>query len=550
MTDPILKVHPGDNIIVALDNLSAGQRFKLNGTSIDLVEDIPLKHKFSEVEMAIGDPVYMYGVLIGKAIQPVSRGGKITTSNITNEPDDYAIGERKLEWNKPDVSKWKDRTFMGYHRADGRVGTMNYWLVIPLVFCENRNVNVIREALLDELGYRTEKTWKVDTRNLVQQYKRGENKETLLNLEIIQSPEQVKENRLFPNVDGIKFLNHTGGCGETGDATRALCNLLASYITHPNVAGATILSLGCQTLQIKYMKQAIEIKDSNFSKPVFFLEQQKTKSERELVAQAVKETFVGIMEANKIERQPADLSHITLGLECGGSDGFSGLSANPALGHSSDILVALGGTPILAEFPELHGVEQELVNRCTTEDLAKRFQQLITDYRTWIEKSGNSFLYNSSPGNIRDGLITGAMKSAGAAKKGGTSPVTGVLDYTETATNPGLNLLCTPGGDVESTTALAGSGANVIVFTTGLGTPTGNAIAPTIKLATNSIMATKLSDIIDVDAGTIITGEDTIESKGEELFDYIIKVASGEAIPKAVQLGQDDFIPWKRGLSM
>ncbi len=550
MTDPILKVHPGDNIIVALDNLSGGQRFKLNGTSIDLVEDIPLKHKFSEVEMAVGDPVYMYGVLIGKAIQPVSRGGKITTSNITNEPGDYTIGERKLEWNKPNVSKWKDRTFMGYHRADGRVGTMNYWLVIPLVFCENRNVNVIREALLDELGYRTEKTWKVDTRNLVQQYKRGENKETLLNLEIIQSPEQVKENRLFPNVDGIKFLNHNGGCGETGDSTRALCNLLASYITHPNVAGATILSLGCQGLQIKYMKQAIEIKDSNFSKPVFFLEQQKTKSERELVAQAVKETFVGMMEANKIERKPADLSHITLGLECGGSDGFSGLSANPALGHSSDILVALGGTPILAEFPELHGVEQELVNRCTTEDLAKRFQQLITDYRLSVERSGNSFLYNSSPGNIRDGLITGAMKSAGAAKKGGTSPVTGVLDYTETATNPGLNLLCTPGGDVESTTALAGSGANVIVFTTGLGTPTGNAIAPTIKLATNSIMATKLADIIDVDAGTIITGEDTIESKGEELFDYIIKVASGEAIPKAVQLGQDDFIPWKRGVSM
>ena len=264
----------------------------------------------------------------------------------------------------------------------------------------------------------------------------------------------------------------------------------------------------------------------------------------------MKKTFVGLIGANKCKREPASLKHISLGLECGGSDGFSGLSANPALGHTSDILVALGGTPILAEFPELHGIEQDLINRCIDEATAEKFAHLMNRYRARAEASHGSFGFNYSPGNVRDGLITGPMKSAGAAKKGGNSPVTGVLDYTEKAENPGLNLLCTPGGDVESTTALAGSGANIIVFTTGLGTPTGNAVAPTIKMATNTQLAKRMPDIIDINAGTIITGEDSIESKGEELFEYIIKVASGEATPKAVALGQDDFIPWKRGISM
>jgi altronate hydrolase len=239
-----------------------------------------------------------------------------------------------------------------------------------------------------------------------------------------------------------------------------------------------------------------------------------------------------------------------MGLECGGSDGFSGISANPSLGYASDVLAALDGSPILSEFPELCGVEQELVNRCVSDADAERFMRLMKAYEASAEAAGSGFDMNPSPGNIKDGLVTDAMKSAGAAKKGGTSPITAVLDYGEYVTQPGLNLLCTPGNDVESTTAMVGSGANVVIFTTGLGTPTGNPIAPVIKVSSNHELAERMPDIIDVDTGGVITGDKTIAEMGEMLLEYIIKVASGEIIAKADILGQDDFIPWKRGISL
>ena len=368
--------------------------------------------------------------------------------------------------------------------------------------------------------------------------------------QIIKTPDDVIQNRTFPNVDGIKFLTHEGGCGGFRLDSETLCNLLAGYITNPNVAGATILSLGCQNAEVSFMEEAIKTKDPNFAKPLYILEQQKSKSERHFIEDAVKKTFLGLIEANKIKREPAPLSKLILGLECGGSDGFSGISANPTLGHASDLLVALGGTTILSEFPELNGVEQELINRCLTQKEAEKFTHLMDTYSARTVALGSAFANNPSPGNIKDGLITDAMKSAGAAKKGGTSPVTDVLDYTEKTKKKGLNLLCTPGNDVESTTGLAGSGCNIIAFTTGLGTPTGNPIAPVIKISSNNALGERMKDIIDFNTGSIITGEDTIEAKGEELLEYIIKVASGEVMTAAVRLGQDDFIPWKRGISL
>ncbi len=214
------------------------------------------------------------------------------------------------------------------------------------------------------------------------------------------------------------------------------------------------------------------------------------------------------------------------------------------------MLVALGASTVLAEFPELNGVEQELLNRCESKENAKKFATLMQTYAKRAEEVGSGFENNPSPGNIKDGLITDAMKSAGAAKKGGTSTITDVLDYTEPVTKKGLNLLCTPGNDVESTTGLAGSGCTIICFTTGLGTPTGNPIAPTIKIASNTQLSERMADIIDFNTGGIIEATATIESKGEELLEYIIAVASGEKIPNAVRLGQDDFIPWKRGISL
>lgn len=550
MSKTFVQIHPNDNIIAALIDLPKGTVIAHNGADIVLVENIKQKHKFTTTDLAVGDLIYMYGVLIGKATQPIAKGAAIKTENAKHASADFNVSQEKFSWKAPDISKFEGRTFNGYHREDGSVGTGNYWLVIPLTFCENRNIDVLEGALADKLGYQTKKDFAVDTDALIQQYKQGASTEEILNTPIIATKEEIAKNRLFPNVDGIKFLKHDGGCGGTREDSQVLCNLLAGYIVHSNVAGATIFSLGCQNAQIEMLQEAIKKLDPNFSKPIHFLEQQKSASERQLIEEAVKHTFLGLIEANKIERKPAPISKIILGLECGGSDGFSGISANPALGYTSDLLVALGGTPVLSEFPELNGVEQDLINRCETTEDATKFSSLMRAYSASAIAVGSGFENNPSPGNIKDGLITDAMKSAGAAKKGGTSPVVEVLDYAERITKPGLNLLCTPGNDVECSTGLAGSGCNLIVFTTGLGTPTGNPIAPVIKMSSNTTLYQKMEDIIDIDAGTVITGEDTIESMGEKLLEYIIKAASGEIITKAELKGQNDFIPWKRGVSL
>lgn len=368
--------------------------------------------------------------------------------------------------------------------------------------------------------------------------------------EIDGDKDAAANDRVFPNVDGIKFLTHTGGCGGTRQDATTLCGLLAGYITHPNVAGATVLSLGCQNAQVSILQREIAKRSPGFSKPLYILDQQQTGTEADLLEQAIRQTLAGLIQANQVIRRPAPLSKLVVGLECGGSDGFSGISANPAIGYTSDLLVALGGSVILSEFPELCGVEQNLVDRCVNKDIADRFGNLVRTYSQRAEEVGSGFYMNPSPGNIKDGLITDAIKSAGAAKKGGTSPVTDVLDYPERVTKPGLNLLCTPGNDVESTTAEVGAGANVVLFTTGLGTPTGNPIAPVVKIATNTTLFNKMNDIIDINTGAIVEGDETIEQAGERILDYVVKVASGEIEVSAVRHGQDDFIPWKRGISL
>jgi altronate hydrolase len=329
-----------------------------------------------------------------------------------------------------------------------------------------------------------------------------------------------------------------------------LSKLLAAYADHPNVSGITILSLGCQNLQTQNLLDDIKQRNPSFDKPLYVFEQQQSQSEEQLITEAIRKTFLGLIEINKLERKPATLDKLSIGVKCGGSDGFSGLSANPAVGYCSDLVVALGGKVLLAEFPELCGAEQNLIDRTKSESAAKKFMRLMGSYSDAATRAGSGFHMNPSPGNIRDGLITDAIKSTGAAKKGGTSPVEDVLDYTEPATKPGLNLVCTPGNDVEATTGKAASGATLILFTTGLGTPTGNPVCPTIKVATNSSLTKRMGDIIDINTGPIIDGEKTIEEMGEEILEYCIKAAGGEVTPKAVQLNQDDFIPWKRGVSL
>jgi altronate hydrolase len=547
-----LIIHPRDNIIVALTNLSKGDIIDLDVGTITLVSDVKAKHKFAVRNLTIGEEVYMYGVVVGKAKNKILQGEVITRQNIIHETEPYIVPKNaaRKNWTYPNLTSFSKKHFLGYHREDSRVGTENNWLVIPLVFCQNRNIETLQTTMLKELGYENPSKKSFDISLLVEKYKSGASEEELLEVDLTTNNGHKQRNRIFPNVDGVHFLTHEGGCGGSTSDAVTLCNLLAGYINNPNVAGATILSLGCQHAQINILERALERIAPDSKKPVYFLEQQQSSSEPAFISEAVKKTFVGLIKANKTKRAPAPLSKLTIGLECGGSDGFSGISANPTLGYVSDLVVGLGGAAILSEFPELNGVEQELINRCVEVDKAQKFAQIMKAYNTKATALGAGFYANPSPGNIKDGLITDAIKSAGAAKKGGTSPIVDVLDYTEQLEKPGLNLLCTPGNDVESTTGLAGSGANIILFTTGLGTPTGNPSVPVIKVSSNTAVFKKMNDIIDFNAGGIIDGTETVKSCGEALLSYIIKVASGECEVNARRLGQNDFIPWKRGLSL
>jgi altronate hydrolase len=543
------KLDPKDNVLVALSSLSLGETVADAGHEFNLVSNIPPKHKFAVTDLPTGSDIFMYGVLVGKSTRDIRRGELLSTTNIKHEAAPYHETGNAYRWTPPDVSRWRERAFQGFHRANGQVGTRNFWIVLPLVFCENRNLSVLKQALEEELGFAKPQVYRSFVRELARMHREG-NTEDASKLALTAPANPGAANRIFPNVDGIKFLTHEGGCGGTREDSTNLCGLLAGYIHHPNVAGATVLSLGCQHAQISILREELKRRNAEAEKPILIFEQQKSASEAAMMSDCIRATFLGLVEANKCRRSPAPLSSLTIGLKCGGSDGFSGISANPALGHVSDMMAALGGSSILSEFPELCGVEQDLLDRCVNREVSARFSQLMTSYAARARAVGSGFDMNPSPGNIRDGLLTDAMKSAGAAKKGGRSPVTAVLDYPDYLSAAGLNLQCTPGNDVECVTAQVGAGANIVLFTTGLGTPTGNPIAPVVKISTNSELAHRMGDIIDLDCGGIVSGDATVDQMGEQLLDFVIKVASGEVHTRAEQLSQDDFIPWKRGVSL
>jgi altronate hydrolase len=549
MNSRALQLDRRDNVLIALQNLSAGETVDFAGTSYLLGSDIPAKHKFATSDLVVGAPVFMYGVIVGKAIEPIGKGQLLSTRNVRHDAASFQERSEGYLWKPPDVSNWTGKTFRGYRRSDGQTGTRNYWLVVPLVFCENRNIGVLKQAFEEELGFAAPQIYRRHVAELARLYTEGKQTE-IRSARLSTDTATPTRSKLLQNVDGIRFLMHEGGCGGTREDSNNLCGLIAGYIHHPNVAGATILSLGCQHAQIAILQDEIRKRNPRFDKPLVIFEQQQTGSEETMLSEAIRHTFIGLMKADECRRVDAPLSDLCVGLKCGGSDGFSGLSANPAIGHTADLLAALGGRTILSEFPELCGVEQELINRCTSHEIAERFIHLMRSYGARAKAIGSGFEMNPSPGNIRDGLLTDAMKSAGAAKKGGTSPVRGVLDYPEYSSGEGLKLQCTPGNDVECVTAQVGAGANIVLFTTGLGTPTGNPIAPVVKLSTNSELAKKMADSIDIDTGSIISGESTIEKMGEDILELVVHVASGDAQTRAEVKGQADFIPWKRGVSL
>lgn len=546
----ILQVHSSDNIIVALTELKKGDHVVLEGQEIDIQSAVPQKHKFAKTDLKKGEKLIMYGVEVGELLQDVKAGTWIRKSMVRHSTGSFGEKTKDYHWTAPNVNKWKDLTFEGYHRKDGQVGVRNYWLVIPMVFCENRNLMVMKDAFIRGLGYAQPDVYLQQVNALTQAYQSGADRKALEDITFDVKKKDAPSEKVFNHVDGIKFLLHEGGCGCTREDSNRLCALLAGYCVNANVAGITILSLGCQNAQVSILKKELKKRNPHFDKPLLIYEQQKWEKEYKMLSQAIKETFIGLAEINKLKRAPAPLNKLTIGVKCGGSDGFSGISANPAVGHCADLIVALGGKIVLAEYPELCGVEQELIDRSITKEVGAKFAKLMKNYTAVAKAGGGDFSMNPSPGNIKDGLITDAIKSAGAARKGGTSPVVDALPYPESATKPGLHLLCTPGNDVEATTGMAAAGCTIQLFTTGLGTPTGNPVSAMVKISTNMALSKRMSDIIDLDAGTIITGDKTVEEVGEEILDYVIGLASGKYDTKAMKLGQDDFIPWKQATSL
>src|SRR5712692_6061967 len=373
----VLRLDARDNVLVALTELREGENVSFLVNDYLLVSDVPAKHKFVTEDLSAGDEIIMYGVLVGRAVENLRRGELLSTWNIRHAAATFhEIEEAGPQWTPPDISAWRRRTFLGYHRADGQVGSRNYWLVVPLVFCENRNVAVLKQAFEEELGFAVPQMYRRQVAELVRLYREG-NTEEVRKFSFSESKPAPAPARVFRNVDGIKFLIHEGGCGGTREDSQNLCGLLAGYIHHPNVVGATVLSLGCQHAQVAILQEEIKRRDANFRKPLLVFEQQRSASEAAMLSGALRETFLGLVEADKAERRPAPLSQLCLGLKCGGSDGFSGISANPAIGHTADLVAALGGKGILSEFPELCGVEQELINRCVSKSVAERFMQLM-----------------------------------------------------------------------------------------------------------------------------------------------------------------------------
>src|SRR6266478_6246335 len=336
----VLQLDPRDNVLIALTDLKLGERVEFAGNAHSLLSNVPAKHKFAMQDFDIGANVIMYGVLVGKTFKPVRQGELLTVGNIHHEAAAFHEKSEQHGWTPPDVSRWKGRQFTGYRRADGQVGTRNYWLVVPLVFCENRNILNLKQAFEEELGFARPQFYRQQVAEMAWLYREGKTDEIKTH-RVAENGPRASTSKLFQNIDGIKFLLHEGGCGGTREDSTNLCGLIAGYIHHPNVAGATVLSLGCQHAQIGILREELRKRNPNFSKPLVIVEQQQSGTEVAMLTEAIRNTFLGLMEANRCQRTPAPLSSLCLGLKCGGSDGFSGLSANPAIGHTADILASL-----------------------------------------------------------------------------------------------------------------------------------------------------------------------------------------------------------------
>ncbi len=493
MTDYI-KIHPSDQVAVALIALPAGTSIETDGANILLLEDIPQGHKFALVPISEGEPVIKYGSPIGIAKERIPQGAWIHTHNMKT-----GLGELlNYQYHKhtSSLKPSKDRYFQGYRRSNGKVGIRNEIWIIPTVGCVN-NIATSLASMVDK----------------------------------------VKP----AGIDAVVAFPHPYGCSQMGDDQENTREILANLVNHPNAGGVLVLGLGCENSNIEELKKYIGSYDENRVKFI--------------VAQDYNDEFtVGMAYLNSLmtyastfKREPISCSELIIGMKCGGSDGLSGITANPTVGAFSDILISKGGTTILTEVPEMFGAETLLMNRCENEELFLKTVALINDFKTYFKKHDQTIYENPSPGNKKGGISTLEDKSLGCTQKSGTAPVRGVLKYGEPVMEKGLNLLSAPGNDLVASTALAASGAHIVLFTTGRGTPFACPV-PTVKISSNTALYEKKGNWIDFNCGSLVENK-TLQELSEELFDYVISVASGEKT-KAELAGFHDMAIFKQGVTL
>lgn len=493
-----LKINDNDNVVVALQTLAQGESITVeaDGASKTVTAnmEIPAGHKMAIRDIAKGSEVTKYGYRIGNAIEDIKEGDWIHTHNVKTALGDLL--EYTYEPTPVEDKKTEDVTFMGFNRPDGKVGVRNEIWVIPTVGC----VNNVASAIAKQANAFVKGT--------------------------------VSEVIAFP---------HPYGCSQMGDDQENTRKILADLINHPNAGGVLVLGLGCENSNIDVLKPYIGDYDENRVK---FLVSQESDDE---IADAV-EIIKGLIDyASGFEREPISVSKLVIGMKCGGSDGLSGITANPLVGRFSDLLISKGGTTILTEVPEMFGAETILMNRCANEELFGKTVNLINDFKNYFKSHNQTIYENPSPGNKKGGISTLEDKSLGCTQKSGSAAVKGVLAYGETVKTPGLNLLSAPGNDLVAATALAASGAHIVLFTTGRGTPFASPV-PTMKISTNSRLANKKSNWIDFNAGVLVEDK-TMAEETRNLFEYVVRVASGEQVCSEAA-GFHDMAIFKQGVTL
>jgi len=498
-----IRLHPGDDVVIARTEIPAGTR--VSKEQVSAVVTIPAGHKLAVRDIAQGQPVRRYDQIIGFASHPIRTGDHVHVHNL-------AMGEFERDYAfcadvKPTQYFEAPATFMGIVREDGRVATRNYIGILTSVNCSATVARMVADHF----------------RNNLQDY---------------------------PNVDGVVALTHKTGCGmaSEGEGMELLRRTMTGYAQHPNFHAVLNIGLGCEANQINLWLSSAKLRRSD--KLQAFTIQEKggtTKSVRDGVAR-IKEL---LPEANKARRQPVPASHLILGLECGGSDGYSGISANPALGAAADLLVRHGGTPILSETPEIYGAEHLLTRRAVTREVGEKLLARIRWWEDYTRRNGNEMNNNPSPGNKAGGLTTILEKSLGAAAKGGTMNLVDVYEFAEKVTAKGFVFMDTPGYDPVSVTGHVAGGANIICFTTGRGSVYGCKPAPSLKLATNTRLFQHMEEDMDINCGTIVDGSETVEQAGARIFSLILETASGKkSKSELLGFGEDEFAPWVLGATM